>query len=78
MNEDIVKIQNGMELLKRLRAETDGRVKSRLIFLNAIANHGFSYEKASEICGISVSTGHVWIRKWNAEGYKGLKEKDTL
>jgi hypothetical protein len=25
-----------------------------------------------------VSTGHVWIRKWNAEGYKGLKEKDTL
>jgi hypothetical protein len=47
MNDDIVKIQNGEELLKRLRAETDGRVKSRLIFLNAIANHGISYEEAS-------------------------------
>ena len=78
MNEDIIRIQNSEELQKRLRAEIDGRVKSRLIFLNAIANHGFSYEEASEICGISVSTGHVWIRKWNAEGYKGLKEKDTL
>jgi len=54
MNEGIVRIQNSEELLKRLRAETDGRVKSRLIFLNAIANHGFSYEKASEICGLSV------------------------
>ena len=78
MNEDIVKIQNGEGLLKRLRAETDGLVKSRLIFLNAIANHGFSYEKASEICGLSVSTGYVWIRKWNTRGYEGLKEKDTF
>ena len=73
MNEDIVRIQNGEELLKRLRAETDGRVKSRLIFLNAIANHGISYETASDICGLSMSTGYVWIRKWNAEGYEGLK-----
>jgi len=78
MNEGIVRIQNSEELLKRLRAETDGRVKSRLIFLNAIANHGFSYEKASEICGLSVSTGYVWIRKWNTLGYEGLKEKDTF
>ena len=78
MDEDIVKIQNVEDLQKRLRAETDGCVKSRLIFLNAIVNHGISYEKASEICGISMSTGHVWIRKWNAEGYKGLKERNTL
>jgi transposase len=73
MKGDIVKIQNREELLKRLRAETDERVRPRLIFLNAMANHGISYENASDICGLSLSTGYVWIRKWNAEG---LKDKD--
>jgi transposase len=77
MKGDIVKILNPEDLLKRLRAETDERVRSRLIFLNAMANHGIGYEKASEICGLSISTGYVWIRKWNAEGYEGLKDKDT-
>jgi transposase len=24
-----------------------------------------------------LSTGYVWIRKWNAGGYEGLKDKDT-
>jgi transposase len=77
MKGDIVRIQNGEELLKRLRTETDERVKPRLIFLNAMANHGICYEKASDICGLSMSTGYVWIRKWNAGGYEGLKDKDT-
>ena len=77
MKGDIVRIQNSEELQKRLRAETNERVKPRLIFLNAMANHGISYEKASDICGLSVSTGYVWIRKWNAEGYEGLEDKDT-
>jgi len=77
MKGDIVRIQNSEELLKRLRAEADERVKPRLIFLNAMANHGISYEKASDICGLSMSTGYVWIRKWNAEGYEGLKDKET-
>ncbi len=35
MKGDIVRIQNSEELLKRLRTETDERVKPRLIFLNA-------------------------------------------
>jgi transposase len=77
MKGDIIRIQNSDELLKKLRTETDERVKPRLIFLNAMANHGISYEKASDICGLSVSTGYVWIRKWNAEGYEGLKDKET-
>jgi transposase/ribosomal protein L19 len=77
MKGDIVRIQNSEELQKRLRTETNERVKPRLIFLNAIANHDISYEKASDICGLGVSTGYVWIRKWNAEGYEGLKDKDT-
>jgi transposase len=77
MKGDIVKIQNRDELLKRLREEIDERVKSRLIFLNAMANHDISYEKASEICGLSLSTGYVWIRKWNAGGYEALKDKEA-
>jgi transposase len=77
MKGDIVKIQNCEEIAKRLREETDMRLKPRLIFLNAMANHGISYDKASEICGLSISTGYVWIRKWNAGGYEGLKDKDT-
>jgi len=77
MKGNIVRIQNGEELLERLHAETDEGVKPRLIFLNAMANHGIGYEKASDICGLSVSTGYVWIRKWNAEGYEVLKNKDT-
>jgi transposase len=77
MKGDIVKIQNSAELVKRLHEETDERIKPRLIFLNAMANHDISYEKASEICGLSISTGYVWIRKWNAGGYEGLKDKDT-
>ena len=49
MKGDIVRIPNREELLKRLRSETDERVRPRLIFLNAMANHGISYEKASDI-----------------------------
>jgi len=75
MKGDIVSIQNAEELPEKLRAETDGRIRPRLIFLNAMANHGISYEKASDICGLSMSTGYVWIRKWNAEGYDGLTDK---
>jgi transposase len=77
MKGDIVRIQNSEELQKRLRTETDERVKPRLIFLNAMANYGISYETASDICGLCMSTGYVWIRKWNAGGYEGLKDKDT-
>ena len=78
MKGDIVRIQNSEELEKKLRTETDERVKPRLIFLNAMANHGISYEEASAICGQSLSTGYVWIRKWNADGYEGLKDKNML
>jgi transposase len=75
MKGDIVKIQNRDELLKRLHEETDDRVRPRLIFLNAMANHDLSYEKASEICGLSLSTGYVWIRKWNTGGYENKNRK---
>jgi hypothetical protein len=72
MKGDIVKIENSDELQKRLRSETDGGVKIRLIFLNAVSNLGISYDEASEICGLSTSNGYVWIRKWNKGGYEAL------
>jgi len=77
MKGDIVEIQNPKEVERRLRTEIDGRVRSRLIFLNAMANHDISYEKASEICGLCLSTGYVWIRKWNKGGYDALKDQET-
>ena len=77
MKGDRVRVKNSEEVEKRLPVETDARIKPRLIFLNAIANCGISYDLASKICGLNQSTGYVWIRKWNAEGYEGLKDKDT-
>jgi putative transposase len=77
MKGDRILVKNSEEIEKRLPVETDARVKPRLIFLNAIANCGISYDLASKICGLNLSTGYVWIRKWNAEGYEGLKDKDT-
>ncbi len=72
MKGDIVKIKNSEELQKKLRSETNSSVKVRLIFLNALSNLGISYDEASEICGLSTSTGYVWIRKWNKCGYEAL------
>lgn len=77
MKGDRVLIKNREEIEKRLPTETDARVKPRLIFLNAISNCSISYDLASKICGLNLSTGYVWIRKWNAEGYEGLKDKET-
>jgi transposase len=77
MKGDRVQVKNSEEIEKRLPVETDARIKPRLIFLNAISNCGVSYDLASKICGLNLSTGYVWIRKWNAEGYEGLKDKET-
>jgi len=40
--------------LKRLRAETDERVNP-INISQFYSNHGISYEKASDICGLSLS-----------------------
>jgi len=49
MKGDIVRIQNREELPKKLRMEIDERVKNRLIFLNAIANHDMAYWTTREV-----------------------------
>ena len=78
MKGDRVIVKNREEIEKRLPTEADAHVKPRLIFLNAIANYGISYDLASKICGLNQSTGYVWIRKWNAGGYEGLRDKETI
>jgi hypothetical protein len=51
------------------------QVKLKLILLNAIANISMDLESACPTCEIAVSTGYLWIRKWNEEGYEGIKDK---
>jgi transposase len=75
MKGDIVEIANPDEILKRIKDEKDPQMRIRLSFLNIMANHGKSYDESTEMLGLSVSTGYVWIRKWNQNGYEGLKDK---
>ena len=28
------------------------------------------------MCGIAIPMGYLWLRKWNKEGYEGLKDKE--
>ncbi|MCX8207005.1 MAG: IS630 family transposase [Methanothrix sp.] len=72
-----LEIQNAEEIPVRLRDEKDDRVKARLVFLNAIANYHIDFESACAMCGIVTSTGYLWIRKWNKEGYEGIKDKEN-
>ncbi|MEM2097602.1 MAG: IS630 family transposase, partial [Methanothrix sp.] len=72
-----LEIQHAEEIPIRLRDEKDDRVKARLIFLNAIANYHIDFESACAMCGIVTSTGYLWIRKWNKEGYEGIRDKEN-
>lgn len=74
MKGEIIKVEEAGELAELLRAETDGSIKIKLIFLNAFGNSNMIYEAACGLCGIHTSTGYVWIRRWNKGGYEVLKE----
>ena len=75
MKGDRIKIAKRKEIRARLRHEKDDRAKMKLVFLNAIANFSMDLETACSICGIATSTGYLWIRNWNEEGYEGIKNK---
>ncbi len=68
-------IKNTKELRTRLKVERDGNVKTKLVFLNLMADLRVGLEKVCEPCGIATPTGYSWIRKWNQEGYEGIKSK---
>jgi transposase len=75
MKGDRIVLAERKEIRFRLRHEKDEKVKLKLIFLNAIANISMDLESACSMCQIAVSTGYLWIRKWNEEGYEGLRDK---
>lgn len=75
MKGERIKLVKPKEIRSRLRHEKDDGIRLKLIFLNAIANFSMDLESACEMCGIAVSTGYLWIRNWNEEGYNGMKDK---
>jgi transposase len=75
MKGDRIEIARRKEIRARLRHEKDDRARTKLVFLNAIANFSFDLEMACSLCGIATSTGYLWIRNWNEEGYEGIKNK---
>ena len=75
MKGDRIEIAKRKEIRARLRHEKDDRARMKLVFLNAIANFSMDLETACSICGIATSTGYLWIRNWNEEGYEGIKNK---
>lgn len=63
------------ELTKRIkRLEKDTMVLQRLFFIKH-RYEGKSIEVASDLLGISRSTGYHWQERWNEEGYDGLIPK---
>ena len=75
MKGDRIEIARRKEIRARLRHEKDERARMKLVFLNAIANFSLDLETACSLCGIATSTGYLWIRNWNEEGYEGIKNK---
>src|SRR5512136_829484 len=78
MKGDIIRVDRAGELEERLATESNNGIKIKLIFLNAFGNYNLSYETACALCGIHTSTGYVWVRRWNKNGYDGLKESGNL
>lgn len=75
MKGERIELAKPKEIRSRLRHEKDDRVRLKLIFLNAIANFSMDLESACSMCEIAVSTGYLWMRNWNEEGYDGMKDK---
>jgi len=77
MKGEIIGVERAWELDERLRLETDSVIKIKLIFLNAFGNRNMPYEAACALCGIHTSTGYVWVRRWNKNGYDDLRESEN-
>jgi transposase len=75
MKGENIELARRKEIKARLRHEKDDKVRLKLVFLNAIANFSMDLETACSMCEIATSTGYLWIRNWNKEGYQGIKDK---
>ncbi|GAB6162613.1 hypothetical protein JCM12298_17720 [Desulfothermus naphthae] len=71
-----IKVKNIKKVKELLRSMKKDNTVVKLIFLNFI-KEGIDFEKACRLCEIDQSTGYVWIRKWNRDGYKGIKSQGS-
>jgi transposase len=62
------------ELRVLARRERDGRVSARLVAL-ANALEGTSREEAARLAGMTGQTLRDWVRRYNAEGLEGLRDR---
>jgi len=57
------------ELDRRIkRLERDRRALKRLYFYR-----GMSVGEAAELAGVTRATGYLSLKRWNSDGYEGLK-----
>lgn len=59
------------EIKKR---KIDATVMKRLIFIKSMIENE-NIQIASKMVGISIPTGYIWLKRWNAEGLEGLIPK---
>jgi putative transposase len=63
------------ELLKRIKSlEKDTRVLQRLYFVKH-RYEGTTVEEAANLVGISKPIAYQWQKRWNQDGYEGLKPR---
>jgi len=65
---------NDINFKTSIAQETNGRMRVRLLALSHIKD-GASHTKAAEYLKVSRRIVNDWVRKFNAEGLEGLKEK---
>lgn len=59
------------ELLKKIKAERDGKILRRLYFIK-FRYEGDTVQEASRKIGITKRIGYIWQERWNTGGYQGL------
>ena len=74
MKGERIKVKNIEQVKEKLKKEKKENILVKLIFLNLLVE-GIDFERACRLCEIAQSTGYLWIREWNEEGYKGIKGK---
>lgn len=62
------------ELDKAARAETDGRVRTRILAIRYM-RQGHSAREAAGIFPISDTQLGMWVRRYDAEGLEGLRDR---
>jgi transposase len=63
------------ELQQHRREETDPSIRLKLMFLKGFTLFAPRLDALCETFGMATSTGYGWIRRWNRQGYAGIREE---